>query len=86
MDSSVVGKLGVESGGHGSSLPDRDGIGSFRGEHYDAIADVGNLGRSNEDHFEGQFGEAAFEIAQEISLLGSSCRSGVRRRCGGSGC
>jgi hypothetical protein len=47
---------------------------------------VGNLGRSNEDHFEGRFGEAAFEIAQEISPLGSSCRSGVRRRCGGSGC
>src|SRR6201993_3387401 len=68
VNSGVFGKLGVESGRHGSSLLDGDGIGSFCGEHFDAISDVGNLRRSDEDHLKRRGGEAAFEIAQEFSF------------------
>src|SRR5579862_3569601 len=64
----VVGELGMESGGHRSSLPDHDGIGSFGRQHFDIIADVGNFGCADKHHFEWRFRQLTFEIAQKFPL------------------
>ncbi len=52
MDAGIVGEFRMKGGGHGSSLPDSDGIGAFRSEDLDAFADLRNLGSADEDHFQ----------------------------------
>lgn len=68
MDAGVRRKFGVKSGGHGSSLPDSDGIGAFRGEDFDAFANALDLGGADEDHFERRSGRIAGEVSEEFTF------------------
>lgn len=52
MDAGVRGQFGVERGGHGFSLPDGYGIGTFSSEDLHAFADAFDFRCANEDHFE----------------------------------
>ena len=52
MDAGVAGKFGVEGGGHDSSLPDGDRVGTFGGDYFYPFSDVLDFGGADEDHFE----------------------------------
>ena len=68
MDTGVCGKLGVESGGHGFSLPDDDGVGAFPGEDFDAFADALDFRSADKDHFERRFIRIVGEAGQQLAL------------------
>src|SRR5256885_16776008 len=68
MDASVFGQFGMESRGHGSSLPNHDRIRTFGGEDFDPFAYLGDFGGADEDHFQGRCAQLAFETAQELAL------------------
>lgn len=68
MDADVVGKFGVECGGHGASLPDSDGVGAFGGEDFDSFAEAFDLGGADEDHFERRPGRIVGEWREEFSF------------------
>jgi len=71
VDASVVGEFGVEGGGHGSSLADRDGIGAFRSEDFDAFADVLDFGGADKDHFQRRTAEKTFaDRAVDLAAIG----------------
>src|SRR5581483_4814193 len=53
VNAGVVAEFGMERGGHGFSLPDGDGIFTLSCDHFDAGADLLDLGRPNEHHLEG---------------------------------
>ena len=57
VDAGIVREFGVESCGHGSSLPDRDWVCTVGGENFDAGADAGNPGGTDEDHFQRRVSE-----------------------------
>ena len=61
MDTGVVGEFGVESCSHGSSLPHGDRIGAFGGNHFNAFADVFDLGGTDEDHLQGRVAELVLD-------------------------
>ena len=51
MDASVGGEFGVEGCGHGSSLPDGDGVVAFRRDDFHSVSDSldsGGADRSEE--------------------------------------
>src|SRR5579864_6766429 len=52
VDAGIVAELGMEGGGHHSSLPDSNWICSFGGNDFDAGADALDLGGADEDHLE----------------------------------
>ena len=68
MDAGVVGEFGVESRGHGSSLPDGHWVGAFGGEDFDAFAKVRNLWGTDEDHFQRRLVLLALEIEEELAV------------------
>jgi len=59
VDAGVGREFGVKSCGHGSSLPDNDGIAAFGGEDFNAFSDVDDLGGADENHFEGRFAKSS---------------------------
>jgi len=60
MDTRVLGEFGMKGRGHGSSLPDRNRIGSFSGDDLHAGSDTFDFGRADEDHFQWRIKELAF--------------------------
>jgi hypothetical protein len=54
VDARVVGELGMESGGHGPSLPNGHGsfIAAFSGEDFNALSHVLDFWGADEDHFQ----------------------------------
>ena len=60
MDTSVGGQLGVEGGGHGSSLLDSYGVVAFCGDYFYALSDVFDFRRSDEDHLDGRIAKQTF--------------------------
>lgn len=60
MDAEVGGHFGVEGGGHGSSLPDEDGVFVAGGEDFDGRAGAFDARGADVDLFEGATGEFGF--------------------------
>src|SRR6202007_678425 len=48
----VFTEFRMESCGHGSSLPDRDGIAAFGSEHFDSLANLHDLWSTDEHHLQ----------------------------------
>jgi hypothetical protein len=99
MDAGVVGEFGVEGGGHGPSLPDGYGsfVGALGGENFDALADVDNLGSTDEDHFQrgitepaladGTIDLASVGVAADADVEGSQAfLLGIFNLCGEEDC
>jgi len=63
VDARVVAELGVEGGGHDSSLADGDGIFIFAlgGEDFHARADTFDLGSADENHLDWRLAELLFD-------------------------
>jgi len=80
MDAGVVGKLGMKSGSHDSSLSDGDRIVAFRGEHFDSRADAFYFGGANEHHFDGFVTQSALaDRAVDLSAVGVAANADVER-------
>src|SRR3984885_5385484 len=67
VNASVVGKFGVEGGGHDSSLADRYRIFAFGGEDFHVGAEAFNFWGTDEDHFERR-GSEPFESAYQFAF------------------
>src|SRR5947209_20253619 len=58
----------MEGRGHGSSLPDRHGIGAFSCEDLHLLAHMLDPGGADENHFQRRFPRLAFDAAEQLSL------------------
>jgi len=52
VNAGIVAEFGMKSCGHGSSLPDGDGIAALGSEHFDSLANVHDLGGADEHHLQ----------------------------------
>jgi len=68
VNAGIFRELRMEGGGHGSSLPDGDGIWAFGGEDLYAFSDMRDFGSANENHFQRRFVEFALQIADKPAL------------------
>src|SRR5580692_1681313 len=59
MHAGIVGKLGMESCGHNTSLPHGDRILTFGGDHFHPCADALDFRGANENHFERRISQPA---------------------------
>jgi hypothetical protein len=85
VDAGIVREFGMESGGHGSSLPDGDRICAFGGHDLNAFSDVLDLGGADEDHFERRtfevpLNQSAFaDGAVDLASVGVAADADVER-------
>ena len=66
VDAGVGREFGMKRGGHGSSLPDNDGIAAFGGEDFNAFSNVDDPGGTDENHFERRFAVISGQRAGRI--------------------
>ena len=66
VNARVIGKFGMERGGHGASLPHYHGVSAFGCDHFNAVANVRNFRGSDENHLQGRLIELAIQITQQL--------------------
>jgi len=64
VNARVIGKFGMERGGHCASLPHYHGVSAFGCEHFNPVAYVRNFWGSDENHFEGRLIKGPIQITQ----------------------
>ena len=80
VNARVIGEFGMESRGHGSSLPDSNRVGAFGGDDLDALADVLDFGGADEDHFQRRGTEQALaDGAVDLASVGVAADADVER-------
>jgi hypothetical protein len=78
MDTSVGGQLGVEGGGHGSSLLNSYGIVAFGGDYFYTVADMFDFGCADEDHLDGRIAKQTFaDGAVDLAAIGVAADADV---------
>ena len=78
MDAGISREFGVEGGGHGSSLPNGDGVFAFGGDYFYTFANVLDFGSADKDHFQRRSAEQAFaDGAVDLAAIGIAADTDV---------